>query len=334
MEANRDRSLDLAKGIAILVMPFSHLQFFTRHESINAFNDAYLVIFKIPIFIIISGILLKETEDFTTFSRKKTDGLLKPLAAVLFITLLCMAYKNGIEHIYTDPIQVIQNLKEIYYPAWFIVVLFISLMLFRALSHIMVKSKGIILIPLFLIAIAQNILYPEILITRLTNIVLYFLLFLQIGNLIRRYDLAKKLFRLNTVIYSLTVLFFYIILKDYQQIQINIWEGRFDPFLAALIVSLCSSHIILWLSNILKDIPVIYTFLYECSRSSFFILIFHVLFGNYILYPLFEEHFHHFFFSDVIGFVMAILLCILTRRLVLKTKFLKHVMLPIKFQSK
>ena len=57
MSTSRNLTLDVAKGISILLMTVSHLSIFQDNPTVSWFNTNYLFFFRLPLFIFISGLL-------------------------------------------------------------------------------------------------------------------------------------------------------------------------------------------------------------------------------------------------------------------------------------
>jgi polysaccharide biosynthesis protein PslL len=80
---DRLRHIDIAKGIAIILVVFAHNRF-VMHDRGKLFN--LLSSFLLPLFFFLSGIFFKPTEPFKRILIKKADSLLKPY----YVTLLML----------------------------------------------------------------------------------------------------------------------------------------------------------------------------------------------------------------------------------------------------
>ena len=68
----RDNILDIAKGVSILLMTITHLTLFKDYPSMIKINREIFMLFKMPLFIFISGMLFKNTsDDFIHFFKLK-----------------------------------------------------------------------------------------------------------------------------------------------------------------------------------------------------------------------------------------------------------------------
>jgi fucose 4-O-acetylase-like acetyltransferase len=80
---DRLRHVDIAKGIAIILVVFVHNRF-VMHDRGKLFN--ILSSFLLPLFFFLSGIFFNPTEPFKRILIKRADSLLKPY----YVTLLML----------------------------------------------------------------------------------------------------------------------------------------------------------------------------------------------------------------------------------------------------
>lgn len=176
MIKERDVTLDIAKGIGIILMVFGHSR---CPEGFCSF----IRFFNMPLFFFISGYLFNEDRGFGEFHVRKIKGLWIPFVAFTLLLLIFhnLLYQCNFEHIYYTKERILLKLFEIPFlfgwdslnaGYWFIGALFyisiIYFLLFAAISK--KKCKKIItsfiltalVFVLFLISlIIQKIVSPE-----------------------------------------------------------------------------------------------------------------------------------------------------------------------------
>lgn len=140
----RNRSLDISKGIGIILMVLGH----TTYLPANISNFIYS--FHMPLFFLISGMVYKRTDlSFKDFLWKKTKLLLIPYWSFCFTNLFliylvslypldCLRIKNyiiGIIFCYKG-FEYLPNCN----PVWFLVCLFLSNILMFLLDRLKLSS--------------------------------------------------------------------------------------------------------------------------------------------------------------------------------------------------
>ncbi|MBF0309767.1 MAG: acyltransferase family protein [Magnetococcales bacterium] len=127
----RNASLDIAKGIGILAVAFSH-NWIVDHEE----GEWHQILFSfhLPLFFFLSGIFIQESQAMKTFALSRADALLKPYLTVLllFCPLILWqgpaslaGYLGGMLYATGETIAVV--------PLWFLPHLFASLLFVKGL---------------------------------------------------------------------------------------------------------------------------------------------------------------------------------------------------------
>ena len=80
---NRIELIDVAKGISIILVALHHSHLATYFGGLNS----AMGLFRVPLFFFLSGVFFNPLDNPRRFLFKKTDGLLKPYFATLFIVL-------------------------------------------------------------------------------------------------------------------------------------------------------------------------------------------------------------------------------------------------------
>lgn len=78
---NRNKSIDIAKGLLILCVVIGHG---TQNQSLSDF----MYRFHMPLFLILSGCFLKRIEDVETYAKMKAVRLLVPYLIYMTIDFL------------------------------------------------------------------------------------------------------------------------------------------------------------------------------------------------------------------------------------------------------
>lgn len=176
MIKERDVTIDIAKGIGIILMVFGHSRCPEEFASFIRF-------FNMPLFFFISGYLFNENRGFREFFARKINGLWRPFVAFTLLLLLFhnLLYQCFFEHIYYTKERFLFKLLEIPFlfgwdslnaGYWFIGALFyisvIYFLLFAAIQKIICNRIKIsfiltaLVFVLFLVSlIIQKIVSPE-----------------------------------------------------------------------------------------------------------------------------------------------------------------------------
>jgi len=80
---NRIELIDVAKGISIILVALHHSHLATYFSGLNR----AMGLFRVPLFFFLSGVFFNPLDNPRRFFFKRTDGLLKPYFATLFIVL-------------------------------------------------------------------------------------------------------------------------------------------------------------------------------------------------------------------------------------------------------
>ena len=152
---NRDITIDIAKGIAILLVVLGHLQ--------NPINK-YIYAFHMPLFFFLSGMFVKEMSLKDTICQNGYRLLLPFIFYYLYAVLmkigrLFLSGKFTIESLWFT------NIDSVFYnigPIWFLLSLFYIFVLWSLLSKCSIRIRYIIITLLLLIPYSsqsQNPLY-------------------------------------------------------------------------------------------------------------------------------------------------------------------------------
>ncbi len=326
----RIKSIDISKGISIMLMTFSHLLIVKKHPEVAEINANYLMIFKMPLFIIISGLLYNNKKSLKEFTWTKADSLIKPtISAIVLIALILFCEKlylnQGI-----NPREILAETILFIFPLWFIFSLFAGLFIFRFLFHTLEKEnhlyKYIVITSIILVLSIFTTLPLRYYLINLSTII-YFLLYLGIGFFIKKekilkYIISKQMLLITTILFST-----FIVLKQYVNISLSLTNNVFNPFFPTLIYSIIGSILILNISNVLAKQVWLDKFLTLCGQSSFFILSFHIAMGNYLITKVIPANTSN-YLLDMVALVLTIGGCILIRELFKRAAVTRYLFLP------
>lgn len=302
-------SLDMAKGLLILLMTVSHIGL-VQVNRVNWFNHHWLFLFKLPCFYIISGYLMSRSIGQPRFIRRKFDSLVKPYLALIILVItpfsFLIGYPLSIENIAGMIVGYDYNLGDSglsIYPAWFIINLFVSFFICYVIL-LSVSKQNIfmfsLIVSLMVIANKYNSWnYFH------TDTAIYSVVFLLTGFLLRRLSI-------NIVSEPRFIFFgvFFVVIRlafDYKILHLDIAQNTFGSFFAVYTCAVFGSLFFIYLVSLIKNQFVIKP-LGFLSKNSLFILVLHVPVWRYltasVTLPLG-------ILSIVLYYVAAILVCVL-----------------------
>ena len=337
INTERDLTLDVAKGISIILMTIGHLELMKNYPLILSINREYFYFFKMPLFIFITGLLFTKNSTLNNFIINKFDSLIKPIIT-LFILVFCCNFFTLIQF---DSLTIkeafIQSRRFILYesmfPLWFPFILFMSLILFKSLHTINEKYAKIYffslaLLLLFLLSII-NRANIEIYIFKF-HAILYFFLILLIGYITKKENYTPIIFSKYILLLSLIVFGISISFKRILLVELDLFENKFGSFIPTFIIMISGIIIILNLAKLISKNKILAILFVYCSYSSFFILAFHILIGNYLLYPIAIKYFGVNLYVDIAIFILTLVICCLLYKLTFKIKKVAYFILPMK----
>ncbi len=128
---SRNLTIDVAKGLGILLVVFGH-NWLVLGEKGELYRIIYS--FHVPLFLLLSGVMLKRTEPLGSLLRSKADALLKPYLVVLIVLGVAKAVFNpGGALTYFAGMFYAAGDTLSWVPMWFLPHLFLALVLTWAL---------------------------------------------------------------------------------------------------------------------------------------------------------------------------------------------------------
>ena len=291
-QAGRVGYLDLAKGIAILSMVLCHV------VTVPFTVLAWVFSFHMPIFFIISGILLsrKKTFDRQSFRRnfiRKLETIICPyLIFSLIYSCLAIVWDILSGNMAADPVRIIKSV--IYYIAfgyhalWFLPAAFIANILFHALHSISKKQVRLVIDGILLLVtsiVARYISGREL--TKAVYIIIFFnraligCLFVELGYYLARVIDAVKKDWLKPVIAVICLgIYAYTSLLNVPDLHFCRIENPLLYYFNAAAGSLGILLLCGWIDTI-ADIKLLKYY----GRNSLTVLLTHILFVVFLKHP-------------------------------------------------
>lgn len=288
----RIKIFDIAKGLSIILMTIVHYDFSTIYPDLEAFQN-FVIVFKMPTFIFISGYLLSDRLSFKHFLYHKIDGLLKPLLGFLLsLTLLNIIFYIIVSDVVTlnGCFELIKNLGRAIYNGsfdsinvsfWFIGALFlgqVSLKLFLEITNLKKPSKYLFLTLFVILFLILNKIQIKFYWSEYIPI---FFTYLLLGYCFKKISIlylngASFFYSKKMILFP--ILFIISTLAIYKlniKIDFNLSALLYN-YHYLLLLSLLGVFSVIFLCRYVEKIPVINSFLVYCSRASFFILAYHI----------------------------------------------------------
>lgn len=322
MGKDRIKYLDYAKGFAIILVIFGHVLYYPiGYESSLAIPFAkWIYSFHIPIFFIISGILLAYKfydEDNIKFDYKeKVKKLIVPYYIFSLINIIIIAiqtYFNGgdIKTEFLKYFKYIFNFEGVK-GTWFLVVIFLALLIFTLIYNGFRKKSLLITFGLFLLVF----IFKDINSLQMIFRVFLAIFYISIGFFSKKIIENKKIsIWLILGMIGLGVVYSkYLGITEFKRIQLN------DPIIY-LCTSLLSSYGFILLFKKLSTINIkekILKPLEYVGKNSLIVFATHM-----IMIPIFDNIYHSVFnnrnnfFDKPMVYGLIITFCILVIELII-----------------
>lgn len=287
--------VDCAKGIAILLVVFSHT---IGANFMEETLRGVIFSFHMPLFFILSSMTFKLSTDGNEFLKKTENAfrhLVIPALALFFLRIIYDLIANKIPKdlmlyiggginklIYASGVSVTVGKEQIssFGMLWFLVALFFSRTMFDYLHLKFGDSKKLIISVIICSAIGVIIGKIQWLPFDL-DIVLAILPFMWFGNFIKKIDFEKKVFLrflISFLIFCVLLFFEFLICKTYMELACR----RYPIFPISFVTALAGTMFISYLSQILQKVKI-FTWLNFLGLNSFLIFAIHSL--DYIFEP-------------------------------------------------
>lgn len=282
----RIASLDIAKGIFIILMTLSHIGL-TYLQPVNDFNRNWFFIFKMPGFYIVSGYLMYTSIEKKNFILRKIDGIYKPSIVLILLMILIgtwMTYHHGnlqmpnwrIFYARSMEDYTIHGLHVQIIAAWFVLNLPVAFVFCKGLHWSWTTQRYfvfcIVLLGLILLHIAPyawNIEPPFKL-----NQCVYAVLYLFTGYFLRRINFDLQAAR-NILCGGLV----YVALRlatPQSALSLDLFGNVFGDFVVTFTASVAGVIGVIAICSHVPEKSYIARFLSLCSQNSLYILLLHI----------------------------------------------------------
>jgi len=335
--ADRNVSLDIAKGIGILLVVLGHNWSVLREEG-----EVYRIIFSfhIPLFLFISGIFLKDNDPPGDFARSRADALLKPfLVIVLFVSILrsfgFTDYSSNTASGFILFFQMLYSTRGYisleWLPLWYIPHLFLALILSKIVLQItngfnhrtiwlwggagFFLTAGIWFVNTALLTNPRPPFTSDVLLISSAIILTGFLL---------RDSVHSMIFHLPLFLASIIVFF---LLHYFFNDTIDLGSRMYSNPVISTLQAVLGIYSILSISLAFKQVELLRNPLVYMGTASLFIMMFHNL-AQVHVYWTFIKWGYGDLLSNAISFVAGVTFPLILWELIKRQKFLSAILLP------
>ena len=286
METERIKWIDLAKGIAIILVVAGHA------IQKNSELIMFIYVFHIPFFFVMAGYLLnieKWACNFSEFKSKIQQRLLLPYfrANFLFLPLWFIFFRYfeifsayGWEK--CEPSKVLLAIfignnetfdtKLLLYPLWFLPCLFFAELIFLKVQIFFGKNKFFLCSTIIALTASGYLIGNSLQLPLGFDTALFAQIFLFTGCLIKQNNLTHKINLPVCIILFLTV-FFMPVLNSFTTMDKRIYGNPLLFYIGGIAGSILIIKISVWLA---KFTDKTYNFIENCGKQSLAILILHI----------------------------------------------------------
>lgn len=201
---NRNVSLDVAKGVGIILVVICHLKL--------SFMTTYIYWFHMPLFFIISGYLFKKPDkkdDLLLVLFSKTCRYLIPYFSFYFLILIVLRLDTHLRPLITsEDVKLLLrggvNLVGAFGPFWFITVLYFTQIIFLLITRCL--NTKVVTVLLILCYILSHLPVFKVAVIWDANVTLYSLTFFGFGYMLHMQPLEKEIKKIAMVISVITVI--------------------------------------------------------------------------------------------------------------------------------
>lgn len=290
----RDRieHIDIAKGIGIIFVAFTHSKLTTYFPLVNNLQEQFVM----PLFFLISGMFFSNRVDFITFALRKSDALIKPYLVTCFV-LACLEYLLNGDKFMLKMASILYGMPFVSYggPLWFLTNLWLVfifcyfLTTFFKLDTVFRKITCLLLmIPLGCLSIRYFSLLDINLGGRIIklpglpfgmDLLPLTAFFFLIGYFMKEHIHAFK----SNVFVFLLALTGFLWLAVHTESRLNFYHRIYENMLLTTVTALLGCYILLHLSAYLSRLTWISNIFSHIGSASLFILIFHSIIGHWTL---------------------------------------------------
>ncbi len=243
MQSKRNLTVDILRGIGILLMVFNHVRFgHYSHYIIHSFH--------MPLFMILSGYMYQPV-SYSVFFKKKTKSLLKPyffwalLFFVLFVPYGLLNHQSVIDPL-IGLVLFPTDMEKMRFssPLWFLPALFWTILLYLVVDKITKNKKALKFIAILFLTVLGYVLSkigPQFL-PFAFGPALFSVSFFYFGDLLKQYPLYR--FPLILIPVFLAGCLFVIKINGFTDLRSTTY-GIFPLFIVTgILVTLCLWNVI------------------------------------------------------------------------------------------
>lgn len=295
----RDRieHIDIAKGIGIIFVAFTHSKLTTYFPLVDNLQEQFVM----PLFFLISGTFFSNRIDFRTFALRKSDALIKPYLVTCFV-LAFLDYLLSADKLmlkvasipYGTPfvgsagqLWFLTNLWVVFIFCYFLTTFFKLDTVFRKVTCLLLMIPlGCLSMQYFWlldISVGGRVIKLPGLPFGMDLLPLTAFFFLS-GYFMKEHIHAFK----RNVFVLLLALIGFLWLAIHTESRLNLYHRIYENMLCTTIAALLGCYILLHLSVYLSKLVWIGNALGYIGSASLFILMFHCIIGNSTLGRLIE----------------------------------------------
>lgn len=287
-KVNRVEWIDVAKGIAIILMILGHC------ISIDSWFRLIIFSFHMPFFLIVSGYFYKRT-NFKIFIKKQVQGLLIPycIAITIEYTLKIIFQNWPLQNtVITGFFSIITGLsytsKISYVHAvgtgvlWFLPMLFcVRLIFYLVEKYLKEKNLLIATVVIFLVLTGYWLGKAGYWLPYSLDVALYSLIFYFLGFTIKRFNISEIIFK--DFRYGIIICLIWIF-GVYQRLVLELATRYYPGILTCIVIALSGTIVFFYVSYFISKIKVLKNLFIFYGRGTIFIFAIHHLEWVFIPY--------------------------------------------------
>lgn len=294
-EKKRYDWIDIAKGIAVLLMVFGHSN--DGLSNVTQVN-AFVYSFHMPLFFIVSGYLFKPSKDFV---KKKSKSILLPYFFLYLLTVLCSGiidnFSKGVKieniisitksFLYGCGLDVLNGRVKNVGPLWFLPCFFVSSLIFYfffVISKKIGKKNDTVMLGILCTACASfGILISDVIMPWSIDIAFVCQVFMFAGYVLKNcnfFDNEKSVI----LTFLVSASFWIISTLNYNNISLN--DRHYGNSFLTIITAICGTFVVLFISKLIDRLVVIPSVLSFFGKISLIVLSFHI--SGYNIFHLYR----------------------------------------------
>ena len=337
----RIASIDVAKGISIILVAFHHSKLTEYLTDL----DASLALFRMPLFFFLSGVFFKPSIPPKEFFLKKTDALLKPYFFTLFLLFfLSLLFEKP--DIVKDVVGIIYGNGDTikWVPLWFLTHLWgIFVVSYVLLRYTRLRDRGnsLKIMIIFLLFFTGSYLLGIFWQLSVSAFGVSYVMpglpfsmdfvFLSMAFFVSGYFLNHKVkvFTPNAI-FMLVALLMYFLIAEYTQAQVVLNSRVYNEPILATLAAYSGIYVALSVSHYMCKNVLLTKAFTMFGAGSLFILIFHSFVCGKIYWVLFYElKYPSQLFCGIVSFAGSITIPLLMKKLIWKSSVLRLCYFPL-----